>query len=75
MFTIGRQKGNDIQIASQLVSSHHAMLILREGHWMLIDRNSRNGLTLQGARVDNYRLNNGDCIYLAPQVKLRFEQL
>lgn len=73
MLTVGRQKGNDIQIASQLVSSHHAMLILREGHWVIIDRNSRNGLTLQGARVDNYHLNNGDCIYLAPQVKLRFE--
>ncbi len=75
MLTVGRQKDNDVQIASQLVSSHHAMLILRENQWIIIDRNSRNGLTLQGAKVDNYRLNNGDCIYLAPQVKLRFEQI
>ena len=73
MLTVGRQKGNDVQISSPLVSSQHAMLILREGQWVIIDRNSRNGLTLQGARVDNYHLNNGDCIYLAPQVKLRFE--
>jgi ABC-type multidrug transport system fused ATPase/permease subunit/pSer/pThr/pTyr-binding forkhead associated (FHA) protein len=73
MLTLGRQKDNDIQISSPLVSSHHAMLVLREGRWVIVDRHSRNGLTLQGTRVDNYRLNNGDCIYLAPQVKLRFE--
>lgn len=74
MLTIGRLPDNDVQIASPVVSSHHAMLILRESRWVIIDRNSRNGLTYQGARVDNYHLKNGDCIYLAPHVKLHFEQ-
>jgi pSer/pThr/pTyr-binding forkhead associated (FHA) protein len=75
MLTVGRHKDNDIQINSQLVSSHHARLMLREGHWIIVDLNSRNGLTHQGTKVDNYRLTSGDCLYLAPQVKLRFEQL
>lgn len=76
MLTVGRQKDNDLQINSQLVSSYHAMLILRDGQWVIIDRNSRNGLiTMQGVKVDNYRFNNGDCVYLAPEVKLRFEQI
>jgi pSer/pThr/pTyr-binding forkhead associated (FHA) protein len=75
MLKVGRQKDNDIQIASQLVSSHHAILIVRDGQWVIIDRNSRNGLTLQGVKVDNYHLNQGDCIHLAPQVRLCFEQI
>ncbi|HEY0755192.1 MAG TPA: ABC transporter transmembrane domain-containing protein [Ktedonobacteraceae bacterium] len=75
MLTIGRQKGNDVHIELPVVSSHHAMLILREGQWVIIDRNSRNGLTYQSTKVDNHHLKNGDSIYLAPKVKLRFEQL
>jgi ABC-type multidrug transport system fused ATPase/permease subunit/pSer/pThr/pTyr-binding forkhead associated (FHA) protein len=72
--TIGRQPENDVQIPSQLISGKHALLIVREGTWLLIDRGSRNGLTYQGARVQNHRLANGDCVFLAPRVMLRFEQ-
>jgi ABC-type multidrug transport system fused ATPase/permease subunit/pSer/pThr/pTyr-binding forkhead associated (FHA) protein len=72
--TIGRRPDNDVQIPSQLISGNHALLIEREGNWLIIDRGSRNGLTFQGARVQNHRLTNGDCIFLAPQVLLRFEQ-
>ena len=73
--TIGRRPDNDIQIPSQLISGNHALLIHREEGWLLIDRGSRNGLTYQGTKVQNHRLTNGDCIFLAPQVMLRFEQV
>lgn len=72
--TIGRRPDNDVQIPSQLISGNHALLIHREDGWLIIDRGSRNGLTYQGTRVQNHRLTNGDCIFLAPQVILRFEQ-
>jgi pSer/pThr/pTyr-binding forkhead associated (FHA) protein len=72
--TIGRRPDNDVQIPSQLISGNHALLIHREDGWLIIDRGSRNGLTYQGTRVQNHRLANGDCIFLAPQVMLRFEQ-
>lgn len=72
--TIGRRPDNDVQIPSQLISGNHALLIHREGNWLIIDRGSRNGLTFQNTRVQNHRLTNGDCVFLAPQVMLRFEQ-
>lgn len=72
--TIGRRPDNDVQIPSQLISGNHALLIQREGTWLIMDRGSRNGLTYQGTRVQNHRLANGDCLFLAPRVMLRFEQ-
>jgi ATP-binding cassette subfamily B protein len=72
--TIGRRPGNDVQIASPLISGNHAMLINRDGQWLIIDRGSRNGLTYQGNRVESHRLAIGDAIYLAPNVALRFVQ-
>ncbi len=72
---VGRLPSNDIQISSTLVSGQHAMLVQQDGRWMIIDRRSRNGLTFQGQRVESHTLSKGDCIYLAPTVVLRFEQI
>ena len=72
--TVGRLPGNDIQIPSAIVSGQHAMLTRQNGHWTIIDRGSRNGITYLGQRVERHLLNAGDRIYLAKSVVLRFEQ-
>ena len=71
---IGRQPVNDIQVHSQLVSGQHAMLMKQNGQWIILDRQSRNGLTYQGQRVERHILKSGDCVYLAPGVVICFEQ-
>lgn len=50
-FSIGRKAGCSLQLPSKTVSSHHADLTSRDGHLILIDRQSTNGTYVNGRRI------------------------
>jgi pSer/pThr/pTyr-binding forkhead associated (FHA) protein len=70
--TIGRYSKSDIQIPSSRVSRYHANLHQHDGTWIIEDADSLNGLTWQGSRVSQMELNDGDRIYLDPEIVLQY---
>jgi len=71
--TIGRQKGNDIQVPSQRVSRLHARIRWENGNWLIEDAESLNGLIYQGQRIDHLTLKPGDRIFMAPGATLHYQ--
>ncbi len=62
---IGRYPNNDIVIDHPTVSAYHAELVRRpDGHYELIDRESRNGTRINGTPVRHAILKDGDQITL-----------
>jgi pSer/pThr/pTyr-binding forkhead associated (FHA) protein len=51
--SMGRSPGNTIPIPDAYASAQHALLAWREGQWWLEDRDSRNGVLLNGARINS----------------------
>ncbi|MGO8949216.1 MAG: FHA domain-containing protein [Ktedonobacterales bacterium] len=70
--SIGRLSYNDVALASPQISRQHAELRRIDGAWWIADLNSTNGLHLQGRRIQEHRLSNGDQVVLAPNISLRF---
>jgi len=65
---IGRGKDADIRVDNPLVSRAHALLIFKDGHWVVEDLDSPNGLYLNGERTKSSRLEVGDRIELGRHV-------
>jgi phosphoserine phosphatase RsbU/P len=63
-FTIGRSSNNNLVLGHMGVSRSHAEVIAREGEYMLRDLGSKLGTYLNGIRVDEAKLVNGDRIQL-----------
>jgi pSer/pThr/pTyr-binding forkhead associated (FHA) protein len=61
---IGRSPDNDITLDDPGVSKHHAELIVRETGSRIIDRNSRNGVRVNGVRISDRNLDPGDRIQI-----------
>lgn len=75
-FTIGREPNNDLQIANPTVSRYHAEIHqTAEGRYTLIDKKSKHGTRINGTRITESVLADGDEIILAyqPPTILRFE--
>src|SRR6202043_3888529 len=72
--TIGRVAENDLQLADEKVSRHHAVIELRDaGHALLRDLGSSNGTFVNGRRLSGpYVLTGGEHLRLGDQ-QLRFE--
>ncbi|MFW5866571.1 MAG: FHA domain-containing protein [Armatimonadota bacterium] len=67
--TIGRSGENSLQVADRFISSRHALVCLREGRRILVDRGSTNGTFVNGDRVeDEVELSDGDRIALGNTV-------
>ncbi len=65
-FSIGRKAGCSLQLQSKTVSSHHADLTNRDGHLVLIDRQSTNGTYVNGRRItDMVSLKADDLVQFA----------
>jgi hypothetical protein len=65
MVTIGRASDCDIRLSDETVSAHHATLVRkRDGTFELSDMGSRNGVRVNGERVERKRISNGDKIEL-----------
>ena len=70
--TIGRLSYNDVKLPSPQISRQHAELRRINGAWWIADLNSTNGLLLNGKRIQEHLLANGDQVVLAPSITLRY---
>lgn len=70
---VGRQPDNDIVLNDKRVSRHHATVIERQGRWVLQDRNSTNGTSVNGKVVKEAVLKPGDTISLGG-LEVQWEQ-
>lgn len=66
LVTIGRTPDNEIAIELPEVSRRHARLTFSEGSYVLQDLNSNNGTYLNGERIVEARLQDGDQIQIGP---------
>ncbi len=71
--TVGRQDARDIQIKHQSVSRTHAKILFENGIWHVEDAGSVNGIVFNGQRVSRTAVNNGDRVYIAPNIALIFK--
>ncbi len=62
--SIGRKADNDLRLEDVTVSSHHAVIETFDGDAYINDRNSTNGIYVNGERVKQGRLQSGDVIVL-----------
>lgn len=62
---IGRREGCDISLRFPNVSSHHCELELVNGYWRIRDLNSRNGVKVNGTRIDTSWVLPGDTLSVA----------
>jgi len=63
--TLGRRESCDICLQFPNVSGLHAELIFRNGFWYIRDRNSKNGVKVNGMRVQEKVLQPKDEITIA----------
>ncbi len=68
--TIGRRSSCDIVLEFANISSQHCEFELENGYWIVRDLGSRNGVKVNGERVDSKWLQPGDEIVIA---KHRYE--
>ena len=63
--TVGRREACDIRLDFPNVSGMHCELTFRDGHWIIRDLDSTNGLKVNGVRVPKKVLHPGDVITIA----------
>jgi pSer/pThr/pTyr-binding forkhead associated (FHA) protein len=71
---IGRSPVSDIMLDDASVSRRHAVLVHRDGHAVLLDDRSLNGIHVNGERVSEAVLKDGDWIAVG-QVSLRYVEV
>jgi general secretion pathway protein A len=59
---VGRTPDNDLQIESRFVSRHHCQIVTKPNVCSVEDLNSTNGIIVQGKRVRQHNLKDGDVI-------------
>ncbi|MHB8902418.1 MAG: FHA domain-containing protein [Thermoguttaceae bacterium] len=64
-FTIGRNPDCDFQIESPKVSREHAVISSQRGGFQIKDLGSTNGTTVNGQRIGQTDLNDGDIVVIA----------
>lgn len=62
--TFGREDNNSISYDNPFVSSHHFTLQYQNGHFILFDNNSSNGVYVNEKRVQKSILKAGDIIFV-----------
>jgi EAL domain-containing protein (putative c-di-GMP-specific phosphodiesterase class I) len=64
-FTIGRLAPADLLVNSSRVSREHAVIHCREGRYVVYDRGSTNGTFVNGQRIQEADLTDGDTLVIA----------
>jgi len=70
--TVGRALDNTIRMEDGTVSHHHAVFVIDTEGCKLRDLNSTNGTRVNGMRITETMLNNGDQVRMG-SVEMRFE--
>ncbi|MEX0865910.1 MAG: FHA domain-containing protein [Pirellulales bacterium] len=65
---IGRRESCDIVLRFANVSAHHCQLTINGGYWYVRDLESRNGIKVNGIRVQEKIVHPGDQISIAKHV-------
>jgi pSer/pThr/pTyr-binding forkhead associated (FHA) protein len=68
--SIGRERGNTLVLQDRKVSRYHARIERLDGISVITDLASRNGLRLNGLRINRAGLSAGDYLYLGDSVLL-----
>ena len=71
--TIGRTVHNDIQLKAQYISRRHALVITEEDFTRIVDWGSKNGIYVNGTRVSERVLKNGDRVTVG-SADFKFEE-
>ena len=66
--TIGRLSGNDIPISAAFVSRRHATVIREDEKILIQDEGSKNGVVVNGEKIQIRELENGDRITIGESV-------
>src|SRR5262245_56123504 len=70
--TVGRGLDNMIRLEDGTVSHHHAILIQEGADFQLRDLNSTNGTRVNGLRIVETKIHNGDAVRFG-SVEMRYE--
>lgn len=62
---VGRRESCDIVLRFANVSAHHCQLFVNGGYWYIRDMQSRNGVKVNGIRVQEKRIGPGDRVSIA----------
>jgi chromosome segregation ATPase len=71
--TIGRTVHNDIQLKAQYVSRRHAVVVTERERTRIVDWGSKNGIYVNGKRVSEKTLKNGDRVTVGT-AEFKFEE-
>ncbi len=71
--TIGRTSQNDIQLKAHYISRRHAVVVTEGDATRVIDWGSKNGVFVNGEKVKEHFLSNGDIVTIGT-VKFRYEE-
>lgn len=72
--TIGRTKDNDIQLEAAYISRRHAVIQTDEDITRIIDWGSKNGIYVNGDKIDEHFLCHGDIVTIG-NARFRYEEL
>jgi adenylate cyclase len=62
---IGRRESSDICLRFPNISGRHCELSYQDGYWLIRDLDSQNGVKVNGVKVKQKALRNGDKISIA----------
>lgn len=68
VLTLGRRESCDIRMPFPNISGLHAELNFRSGYWYIRDRNSTNGIKVNGVRVQEKLLHPGDKVTIGKRI-------
>src|SRR3954467_5569593 len=75
LVTIGRGAANDLVLPDNSVSRFHAVLKCEDGQTFIADRNSTNGVVIDGARITGEQLLHHNDVARLGAYELRFEEV
>ena len=71
LVTLGRTEENRLVLEDALASRAHAEIAVKDGRYVVYDLRSKNGTLVNGSRVEEHELANGDIILIGT-TRLRF---